>query len=326
MTVSTSIAKNGAKNGAPPSMESVSKRQSELASLIGRNIDADGMRATAIPRLFLMRASQLTEPLPSVYEPALCIVAKGRKQVVLADEVYFYGPEQCLVISVDLPVVGRVIEATPTEPYLCLRLELDPGQLSALMMELGQGAPRNQRSERLRLGLSVNPIDPSLLDAVVRLARLLETPKDIPILAPLVEREILYRLLSGEYSDRLRQIAMADHRVVSVNQAISWLKRNYAAPFRIETIAREARLSPSALHHSFKSVTAMSPLQYQKQLRLQEARRLMLGQAMDAATAGHYVGYESPSQFSREYSRLFGAPPSRDIDRLKESVRVLLAD
>jgi AraC-like DNA-binding protein len=224
------------------------------------------------------------------------------------------------VISVDLPVVGQVIEATPAEPYLCLRLELDPGQLSALMMESGQGALRNQRAERLKLGLSVSAIDPSLLDAAVRLARLLEAPNDIPILAPLVEREILYRLLSSEYGDRLRQIAMADHRVVAVNRAIGWLKRNYAAPFRIETVAREARMSPSALHHSFKSVTAMSPLQYQKQLRLQEARRLMLGHAMDAASAGHQVGYESPSQFSREYSRLFGAPPSRDIAKLKESV------
>src|SRR5215468_7824133 len=316
MTVSTAIAKNGKR----PSAEVVGKRQSELASLIGRNIDADGMRATAIPRLFLMRASQLTEPLPSVYEPALCIVAQGRKQVMLADKVYFYGPEQCLVVSVDLPAVGQVIEATPAKPYLCMRLDLDPGQLSALMMELGQGVRRNQRAERLRLGLSISPIAPPLLDAVVRLARLLETPKDIPILAQLIEREILYRLLSGEYGDRLRQIGLADSRLVSVNRAISWLKRNYAEPFRIETIAREARLSPSALHHSFKSVTAMSPLQYQKQLRLQEARRLMLGQAVDAATAGYQVGYESPSQFSREYSRLFGAPPSRDIARLKESV------
>src|SRR5262249_23875807 len=231
MSVSTGIARIGAKIGDRTLAETVGKRQSELASLIGRNIDADGMRATAIPRLFLMRASQLTEPLPSVYEPALCIVAQGRKQVVLADEVYFYGPEQCLVISVDLPVVGQVIEATPAEPYLYLRLNHDPGQLSGLMMELGQGATRNERAERLKLGLSVSPVDPALLDAAVRLARLLETPNDIPIMAPLVERDILYRLLSGEYSDRLRQIAMADHRLVAVNRAINWLKRNYAAPF-----------------------------------------------------------------------------------------------
>src|SRR5262244_1119556 len=153
MAVSVAMAKNGKR----PLAETVSNQQSELASLIGRNIVADGIHATTIPRLFLMRASQLSEPLPSVYEPALCIVAQGRKQVVLADEVYFYGPEQCLVISVDLPVVGQVIEATPTEPYLCLRLELDPGQLRPLMMELGEGATRDQRAERLRLGLSVNP-------------------------------------------------------------------------------------------------------------------------------------------------------------------------
>jgi len=322
MAVSAAMDKTGKRSLAG----TISAQATELTGLIGRNIDADGMSATSIPRLFLMRASQLTEPLPVVYEPALCIVAQGRKQVILADEVYYYGPEQCLVISVDLPVVGQVIEATPATPYLCMRLDLDPGMLSALMLELGQVVTRNQRAERLRLGLSISPVDPPLLDAVVRLARLLETPEDIPILAPLVEREILYRLLSGEYGGRLRQIATADSRLASVNRAISWLKRNYAAPFRIETIAREARLSPSALHHSFKSVTAMSPLQYQKQLRLQEARRLMLGQAMDAATAGHQVGYESPSQFSREYSRLFGAPPSRDIARLKESVLAAAGD
>ena len=311
------------KNGKHPPAEIVSNRHSELAGLIGRNIDADGMHATAIPRLFLMRASQPTKSLPTVYEPAVCIVGQGRKQVILADEIYFYDPEQYLVVAVDLPVIGQVIEATPAKPYLCLRLDLDPGQLSALMMELGQSAPRNQRAGRLGLGLSISPVDPALHDAVTRLLRLLEAPKDIPILAPLIEREILYRLLSGAYSDWMRQITLADSRMVSVNRAITWLKRNFAAPFRIETVAREARVSPSALHHNFKSVTAMSPLQYQKQLRLQEARRLMLAQAMDAATASHHVGYESPSQFSREYSRLFGAPPSRDIARLKESVRPL---
>jgi AraC-like DNA-binding protein len=322
MTASTATP----KNGKSPLVETAANQHSELASLISRNIGVDGIHATAIPRLFLVRASELTEPMPTVYDPALCIVVQGRKQVMLADEVYVYGPEQFLVVSVDLPVIGQVIEATPKEPYLCLKLNLDPGQLSALMMELGQGARRNQGTEQLRIGLSISPLAPPLLDAVVRLARLLETPNDIPILAPLVEREILYRLLSSEYGDRLRQIATSDHRLVAVNRAINWLRQNYAAPFRIETVAREARMSPSAFHHSFKSVTAMSPLQYQKQLRLQEARRLMLGQAMDAATASHHVGYESPSQFSREYSRLFGAPPSRDIARLKESVRIVATD
>jgi AraC-like DNA-binding protein len=325
MTAPTSKSKNG-KRLLEASVGNHLSKLAHLASLIERNIDEDGIQATAIPRLFLIRSSQLTGPMPTVYDPALCVVVQGRKQVILADEVYVYGPEQFLVVSVDLPVVGQVIEATPAKPYLCLKLNLDPGQLSALMMESGQGVFRDHRAKQLRLGLSISPLAPPLLDALVRLARLLDEPNDIPILAPLIEREILYRLLSGEYGDRLRQIATADHQLVAVNRAITWLKQNYAAPFRIETVAREARLSPSALHHSFKSVTAMSPLQYQKQLRLQEARRLMLGQAMDAATAGHQVGYESPSQFSREYSRLFGAPPSRDIARLKESVRFVAAD
>ena len=293
------------------------RQQPELARLIDRHIKADGIHASAIPRLMLIRASQPSEPIPTVYEPSVCLVAQGRKQVMLSGEVYLYDPEQYLVVTVDLPVVGQVVEASPEKPYLCVCLNLEPGQLSALMMEVGQNALRNPQAERLGLGLSISPMEPALLEAMVRLLRLLETPRDIPILAPLIEREILYRLLSGAYSERLRQIALADSRMVSVNRAITWIKQNYAEPFRIETIAREARLSPSALHHSFKSVTAMSPLQYQKQLRLQEARRLMLAQAMDAATASHHVGYESPSQFSREYSRLFGAPPSRDIARLK---------
>ena len=296
-------------------------QQSELARLIARHIRTDGLQMTAIPRLALLRSSQPSEPLPTVYEPALCVVGQGRKQVILGEEVYFYDQEQYLVVSVDLPVVSQVIQATPAKPYLCLKFDLDTNQLSALMMELGTSMSPAPRPERLGRGLSINPTDPLLLEAMIRLLRLLETPQDIPILAPLLEREILYRLLVGAYSNRVRQIALTDNRVVSVNRAISWLKQNYAAPFRIETLAREARMSPSALHHSFKAVTAMSPLQYQKQLRLQEARRLMLGQALDAATASHHVGYESPSQFSREYSRLFGAPPSRDIARLKEVVR-----
>ena len=169
------------------------------------------------------------------------------------------------------------------------------------------------------LGLILTPAAPELLDAAVRLMRLLDTPQDIRILAPLIVREMLYRLLSGEYAARLRHIALADHRQQSVNRAISWIKEHYAAPFRIEAVARFANVSPSALHHNFKAVTAMSPLQYQKQLRLQEARRLMLGESLDAARASYSVGYESPSQFSREYSRLFGAPPSRDIAQLKKA-------
>ena len=235
---------------------------------------------------------------------------------MLADEVYLYGPEQCLVVSIDLPVTGQVIEATPTAPYLCVRLDLDPGELGTLMMETGLDVPSKQQPSR---ALSLSPVSSQLLDATIRLVRLLETPQDITVLAPLIVREILYRLLFGEYGARLRQIALADHQLHAINRALNWLKWNYSAPFRVDAIAREACMSPSALHPHFKTVTAMSPLQYQKQLRLQEARRLMLGHGMDAATASHRVGYDSPSQFSREYKRLFGAPPSRDIARLKSS-------
>jgi AraC-like DNA-binding protein len=297
------------------------KQQSKLAMLVGQNISADGMQATAISSLYLLRASQPTVPVHALHQPALCIVAQGRKQVILADKLYFYGPDHCLIVSVDLPVVGQVIEATPEAPYLCLRLDLDPGQLSALMMEANISVTAKLKPGP---GLSVSDVGPELLDAAIRLLRLLETPKDIAILAPLIIREILYRLLMSGQSARLRQIAHADNHIQSITRAINWLKRNYTEPFHIEKIAREASMSASALHHHFKTITAMSPLQYQKQLRLQEARRLMLGQAMDAATASFNVGYESPSQFSREYSRLFGAPPSRDIARLKESSRMFL--
>jgi AraC-like DNA-binding protein len=296
--------------------ETDSVQPSTLAALIERNVATDGIQPTAIPRLFLIRSSQPTEPFHVLHEPALCLVAQGRKQVMLGGELYSYSREQCLVVSVDLPVVAQVIEASPETPYLCLRLDLDPGQLSSLMLETGMGAPVHHRPGP---SLTVSPVAPDLLDAASRLVRLLETPQDIPILAPLIIREVLYRLLSGEHSAQLRHIALADNRLQSIKRAINWLKLNYAEPFHIGTLAREARMSPSALHHNFKTVTAMSPLQYQKQLRLHEARRLMLGRAMDAATAGLSVGYESPSQFSREYNRLFGAPPSRDITRLRNA-------
>lgn len=290
--------------------------QKALADLIARYAASDGIHATPIPRLSLIRVSNPTEPIHALHEPALCIVVQGRKQVILGDRIYRYGPEQYLVVSVDLPIVGQVVEATPDRPYLCFRLDLDPGVLAALILEAGQGSGAG---EKPAAGLCLDPVTPELLAAAGRLVALLATPHDIAILAPLAEREILYRLLTGSQAQRLREIAHAESKLQQVNRAIGWIKRNYHKPFRIENVAREARMSASALHQHFKAVTAMSPLQYQKQLRLQEARRLILGQAMDAATAGHNVGYESPSQFSREYSRLFGAPPIRDIARMRTS-------
>lgn len=286
----------------------------ELAELISRLCASDGIHQTAIPRLLLIRSGQPTQPLHALHEPALCIVVQGRKQVMLGDRLYNYDRSKYLVVSVDLPVIGQVVEATDEEPYLCLRLDLDPVMLGAVMLEAGLA---DADAGGAGPGLTLSPVAPELLDAALRLVRLLETPRDIAILAPLAEREILYRLMTGEQAARLRQIATGESRLQQVNRAIGWIKRNYDKAFSVETLAQEARMSPSALHQHFKAVTAMSPLQYQKQLRLQEARRLILGAALDAASAGFRVGYESPSQFSREYRRLFGAPPLRDAARLR---------
>jgi AraC-like DNA-binding protein len=297
----------------------VRQQQLELASLIERYTGRDGVHPTAVPSLFLYRSSTPSDPLCNVQEPAFGVIAQGSKRVTLGDEVYVYGKAHYIVVSVDLPVVGQVIEATPDAPYLGIRIDLDIRLLGTLLVEVGLPEPANQQTRR---GLFVSRIASPLLEAVLRLMRLLENPHDIPVLAPLILREIHYRLLVGDQSARLRQIALANSQSQRIAKAIAWLKRNYARPLRIETVARELHMSPSSLHHHFKAVTAMSPLQYQKQLRLQEARRLMLSETVDAATAGHRVGYESPSQFSREYSRLFGAPPVRDMARLRESLQV----
>jgi AraC-like DNA-binding protein len=292
----------------------VDDRRIELAALIERFTHEDGTHPTPIGAMSLIRISRPTEPIHAVHKPALCVIAQGSKRVMLAEEVYRYDPARYLVISVDLPVVGQVLEASRARPYLCFRLDLDPGEIGALLVEAGLPAPRGEHADR---GLFLGRTSLPLIDAVLRLVRLLEAPRDIPILAPMVIREILYRLLQSEQGGRLQRVAVVDSQAQRVAKAIGWLKRNYAQTLRIEALARDVHMSPSALHHRFKAVTAMSPLQYQKQLRLQEARRMMLGELTDAATAAYRVGYESPSQFSREYSRLFGAPPSRDVARLR---------
>jgi AraC-like DNA-binding protein len=294
----------------------------QLAAAIERAAPRDGVHPTAIERMSLIRSSRPGEPLHALHQPALCIIAQGRKQVMLGDEVYLYDASHHLVVSVDLPVTGQVLQATPQAPYLCFRLDLDPGEIAALMLQAGLPAATQRSSAR---GLFLGQTCPLMLDAVLRLVRLLETPEDIPALAPLVMREILYRLLKGEHGWRLNQIATANSQAQRIARVIGWLKEHFAEPLRIEDVAREVHMSTSSLHHHFKAVTAMSPLQYQKRLRLQEARRLMLSEDVDAATAGFRVGYESPSQFSREYSRLFGVPPARDQRRLRHLQGVSLA-
>ncbi|XSG82426.1 MAG: AraC family transcriptional regulator [Methyloligella sp. ZOD6] len=294
----------------------------ELASLVDRFADADGVQATTIPRLFLVKSSTPTLPLHTVYEPAVCIIAQGSKRAILGDQVLAYDEKKYLVISVDVPAVGQIMEASPERPYLCLRFDLDREVLASLLLDQ---AVQTTRPHMPAPALSVSAVTPELTDAATRMLRLLETPEDARVLAPLIEREILFRLLQGEQGAKVREIAMADSRLQRINRAIGWLKANYREPLRVEDLADRAGMSASAFHSHFKSITAMSPLQYQKQLRLQEARRLMLLGMRDAASAAYDVGYSSPSQFSREYRRLFGLPPAQDIDRLRELPQSLVA-
>ncbi len=298
----------------PVTQSHVETQRQELARLIARFCPADGIVETAVPNLALFRAAEPSPITHTLYRPALCVMAQGQKKVRLEEEVYCYDPLHYLVTSVPLPVKGEVTLASPEAPYLSLRLEIVPGELGGLLASAGPLGVPNRGGGR---GLHVDPIDAPLLDAVLRLLRLLETPRDIATLAPLVQREILYRLLQSPQGQLLRDIATADSQAHRVNRAIEWLNHHFDEPLRIDELARVANLSTSTLHHRFKAVTAMSPLQYQKQLRLQEARRLMLCENLDVSSAGYKVGYESPSQFSREYSRLFGEPPVRDLARLR---------
>lgn len=290
-------------------------RLTELIELIEKySSGADGVHETGIPRVKLFRFSTPTEPLHALHEPAICLVAQGKKRVLIGDKALDYDSGRFLAASVDVPVVGQVIEASPEAPYLCFKLEIDRAMLAALAMEMGPAA-----NDDVAPGVALSPVTPELLDSALRLLRLAETPRDIAMLAPMAERELLYRLLAGEYGARLRQLAVADSKISQVNRAISWIKANFREAFSIDALASEARMSSSALHLHFKQVTSLSPLQYQKQMRLQEARRLIFAEAKDAASAAHEVGYDSPSQFSREYRRLFGAPPVQDVTRLRES-------
>lgn len=286
----------------------------QIARLIAQNTDEDGVFETAIPRLSVIRMSKPTEPLHVLHQPAVCIIAQGAKQVMLADEIFRYTPGQYLVVSVDMPITGQVLEATQEEPYLCLRLDLDLKLLTEMLVDMPAALAAPTMRKKC-IGLSQTT--PEFLDATLRLIQLLDRPDEIAYLAPLIERELMFRLLRGDQAEMIRQILAPENRLQQVNRAISWIRQNFSAPFSIEQVAVEARMSTSSLHQHFREVTAMSPLQYQKQLRLQEARRLILGNAMDAATAAHQVGYDSPSQFSREYRRLFGAPPIQDVTRLR---------
>jgi len=291
--------------------------QKQFVEALNELLKKDGKRETALPSLTLMRASVLPGAIPAVYEPTLCFVAQGAKTAALADETYRYDPFSYLVTSARLPIVGHITQASPERPYLGLHLRFQMEDIIEMGTEPTPAGPEDADSFR---GIFVNRSDPSLLDALLRLLRLLDTPKDIPALAPLVMREIVYRVLQSEHGARIRQFAVVGSHAHSIVKVIRLLNRDFAKPLRVEELAKEANLSVSALHKHFKNVTGMSPLQYQKSIRLQEARRILFAGDADAADAAFQVGYESPSQFSREYARLFGLPPKSDVKQRRNVI------
>ncbi|SFL50144.1 AraC-type DNA-binding protein [Paenibacillus sp. 1_12] len=294
--------------------EIITKQQNELAKLIKRYSVQDGVHATAIPTLFFIRRSKLTGPSYGVYKPSLCIVVQGAKEVWLAQERFKYDPADYLIASVDLPVTAQVTEASSDIPYLGFRLEFTASEILEVLSDSKIRITPKGNAER---AMFVGEMELPIMDSILRLARLLDNPKDIPFLAPIYTKEILFRLLQGQYGVALAQIAMEGSCTYGIRDAIEQISNNYDKPLRIEELAEIASMSISSFHRHFKEVTAMSPIQFQKQLRLQVARRLLLTESADAADVAFRVGYESPSQFSREYSRMFGFPPRQDIKRLR---------
>ncbi|MCM3786637.1 AraC family transcriptional regulator [Neobacillus mesonae] len=298
--------------------DSMKDKQRGLAAYIEGYTGVDGTHRTEIPGLTFIRSSHVMDPIHTVHEPALCIIVQGTKIVMLNQEIYQYDTAHYLVVSVDLPISGQITQAESHAPYLCLRLDFSPAQILELITDTTEDQGHTSVSNKTSKGLWVSSMKEPLLDAVIRLVRLLSAAQDIHILAPLTIKEILYRLLQEEQGSMIRQIARPDSYSGRIAGVIELIKENYAETLRIDQLATAAHMSASSLHQHFKEITSMSPLQYQKQLRLLEARRLLMSGSVNAANAGFQVGYDSPSQFSREYNRLFGLPPVKDIKRLQD--------
>jgi AraC-like DNA-binding protein len=285
----------------------------QIAELIARHAKDDSPES-AIEGLFVTRRCAPSRRLHIDQRPSFWLVAGGRKCLTVGDEELHYGVGDCLLVALDLPATARITQASEAEPHLCVGVAINPARLAELIGRLPEQASATPSGMR---GVAVNPASPDLLDATLRLLRLLERPQDVAAMAPLIEQEILYRLLSGPHGARLLHIAMAEGQGQRITRAVAWLREHFAAPLRIEALAEHVGMSESSLHHHFKAVTGMTPMQYQKQLRLYEARRLMLVEGLDVGAAGYGVGYQSPSQFSREYRRLYGLSPARDIEALR---------
>ncbi len=297
-------------------MQPISRCQ-ELATIVTRHTNGkgDGVYKTAISQLEFTRESAASTGLCGVVDPSLFIVIQGKKKTLLSGAAYYYSAAQYMVVSVTLPLNVSVIEATPDQPYLGLKLDLDSLELCDIVTQIQSNSDKRETSVR---GVFISDVDEPLIDCAIRLTRLLDAPRDLPFLAPLIIREIYYRLLIGEQGEAVRQIATSGSSMQRIAKMVKQIKADFKQPMRVEDLANQANMSPASFHRHFKEVTSMSPLQYQKHIRLLEARRLLLVKDIDAAHAAYQVGYESPSQFSREYSRMFGAPPMRDIERLRK--------
>ncbi|MCG8393601.1 MAG: AraC family transcriptional regulator, partial [Pseudomonadales bacterium] len=294
--------------------------QQQLASIVERWAGHSGMHTTPIDGVCLFRSDELTNCNSTVYDPSLIFILQGTKTVQLGDREIVYGPMSYLANSVHLPVLGQIVDACESRPYLAAKVSIDPQEVTDLVLELGDRVAQYEPDSpcpEVSCGLCMSQMDDRMQGALYRLLGLLDSPDDIPVLAPLARREIIYRALIGEMGPRMRKFVAADSQANRISRVISTLKDRYAEPLRVKELAESANMSESTLFHSFKQVTRMSPLQFQKKLRLHEARRLMLSEGLEAATASYRVGYESPSHFSREYSRLFGAPPKADVSKLR---------
>jgi AraC-like DNA-binding protein len=281
----------------------------ELRTLIARHARPD--ETTAIDGVLLSAAGRPGEPRASTTGTVMAVIAQGAKRLAIGDRVYDYGPGQYLVASVDLPITGHYTHASKDEPALGFGLILRPPAIASLLLD------DPARAASAPAGLGVADAPPELLDAVVRMVRLLDRPGDRDVLAPMLEREILWRLLNGPLAESVRQIGLADSSLTHVSRAVRWISEHYDKPFRVEDLARSCGMSTSAFHRAFRAVTALSPIRFQKQIRLQKSRLLLLTGVDDVATVGYRVGYDSASQFSREYRRQFGLPPGRDAVRLR---------
>jgi AraC-like DNA-binding protein len=287
----------------------------ELAKKISNSLDDSGERATEVPGLTLYRRTAPTVPNPSTYEPSLLVIAQGRIRVDLGKASYVFGQSRFLLTSLELPAVSQVITASEEAPYLAFFLKLD---MSILRDILNTEEVHVTEKSSGACGMAIGKTTVELVNSCSRTMDLLDAPRDVSFFSKLLQREIIYRLLQGSLGARLRAIATFETKRHRTAKAVAWLRSNYEKPLRVEHLATIAGMSRSTLHHHFRALTAMSPLQFQKQLRLHAARQRMLASELDAASAAFEVGYESPSQFNREYRRFFGQPPIRDIKALRD--------